>query len=195
MFSNLRFAARSLLRNPGFTFLAIITLGLGIGANTAMFSLVNSIILKPLPYPQSEQLQRLDRATPQNPQGRVSGADYLDLRQEMQAYGDIGAYALGDTSLSEPGQPAEVVRALRITSNLFSVLRVQPQLGRNFLPKEDVAGNDHVVILSQRCWQQRFGAAHDIIGRSIRVDGQPHEVVGVLPGWFNEWPVSYTHLT
>ncbi|HEY2712770.1 MAG TPA: ABC transporter permease [Chthoniobacterales bacterium] len=187
MFSNLRFALRSLLRSPGFTFLAIITLGLGIGANTAMFSIVNSVLLKPLPYPQSEQLQRLDRVTPQNPQGRVSAADYLDLRREMKTYGDIGAYALGDTSLSEPGQPAEVVRALRITANLLSVLGVQPQLGRNFSPREDVAGNDHVVILSQRCWQQRFGSARDIIGRMIRIDGQPHEVVGVLPGWFNEW--------
>src|SRR3954463_5241983 len=187
MLSNLLFAARALLRSPGFTFLAVVTLGLGIGANTAMFSLINSILLKPLPYPQSEQLQRLDRGTPQNPQGRGSAADYLDFRQEMDGYGDIGAYALGDTSLSEPGQPAEVVRALRITANLFSVLRVQPQLGRNFLPKEDLPGNDRVVILSQRCWQQRFGSDRDIIGRSIRVDGQPHEVVGVLPGWFNEW--------
>src|SRR4051794_4281140 len=187
MFSSLHFAARSLLRSPGFAFLAIITLGLGIGANTAMFSIVNTVLLKPLPYPKSEQLQRLDRVTPQNSQGRVSAADYLDLRREMPVYGDIGAYALGDTSLSEPGQPAEVVRALRITANLLSVLGVQPQLGRNFLPREDVAGNDHVVILSQRCWQQRFGSAHDIIGRSIRVDGQPHEIVGVLPAWFNDW--------
>ncbi|MFN2622645.1 MAG: ABC transporter permease [Chthoniobacterales bacterium] len=187
MSSNLHFAFRSLLRSPGFTFLAIITLGLGIGANTAMFSIVNSVLLKPLPYPQSEQLQRLDRVTPQNPAGRVSPADYLDLRREMQSYGEIGAYALGDTSLSEPGQPAEVVPAMRISANLLSVLRVQPQLGRNFLPREDVAGNDQVVILSQRCWQQRFGSARDIIGRSIRVDGQPHEIVGVLPAWFNDW--------
>jgi putative ABC transport system permease protein len=187
MLASLSLAFRSLLRSPGFTFLAIITLGLGIGANTAMFSIVNAILLKPLPYPQSEQLQRLDRVTPQNPQGRVSAADYLDLQREMQSYGEIGAYALGDASLSEPGQPAEMVRALRITANLLSVLRVQPQLGRNFLPREDVAGNDHVVILSQRCWQQRFGGAYEIIGRSIRVDGQPHEVVGVLPAWFNDW--------
>src|SRR3954447_1434887 len=187
MFSSLRFASRALLRSPGFTILAVITLGLGIGANTAMFSIVNSVLLKPLPYPQSDKLQRLDRVTPQNPTGRVSAADYLDLRREMQAYGDIGAYALGDTSLSEPGQPAEIVRSLRISANLLSVLGVQPQIGRNFLPREDVAGNDHVVILSQRCWQQRFGSARDIIGRMIRIDGQPHEVVGVLPGWFNEW--------
>jgi putative ABC transport system permease protein len=187
MLANFRLAFRSLLRSPGFTLLAVITLGLGIGANTAMFSIVNSILLKPLPHPQSDQLQRLDRVTPQNPQGRVAAADYLDLRGEMQSYGEIGAYALGDTSLSEPGQPAEMVRALRVTANLLPVLRVQPQLGRNFLPREDVPGNDHVVILSQRCWQQRFGSAHDIIGRSVRVDGQPHEVVGVLPAWFNDW--------
>ena len=125
--------------------------------------------------------------SPQKPQGRVSAADYLDLRREMESYGYICAYDLGDTSLSEPGQPAEVVRALRITSNLFQSSACSRRLGRNFSPREDVAGNDHVVILSQRCWQQRFGSARDIVGRMIRIDGQPHEVVGVLPGWFNEW--------
>ncbi|MEY2571923.1 MAG: hypothetical protein QOJ87_136 [Verrucomicrobiota bacterium] len=187
MLASLRFAFRSLLRSPGFTLLAIVTLGLGIGANTAMFSVVNSIILKPLPYPQSDQLQRLDRVTPQNPQGRVSPADYLDLRREMDTYGEIGAYSLGDTSLSEPGQPAEVVRALRISANFLPVLRVRPYLGRDFLTREELPGSDHVVILSHRCWQQRFGAARDIVGRVVRVDGQPHEVVGVLPPWFNEW--------
>jgi predicted permease len=187
MFSSFRFAARSLAHSPGFTFLAIVTLGLGIGANTAMFSVLNAIMLKPLPYPQSEQLQRIDRATAQNPQGRISPADFLDLRREMRSYGEIGAYTLGDTSLSEPGQPAEMVRALRITANFLNVLRVQPQLGRNFLPREDVPGNDRVVIISQRCWQQRFGGKHDIIGQVVRVDGEPHEIVGVLPGWFNDW--------
>ncbi len=187
MFANLRLAARSLLRSPGFTLLAVITLGLGIGANTAMFSILNTIMLRPLAYPQSEQLERIDRATPQNPAGRISPADFLDFQREMHSYGEISAYALGDTSLSEPGQPAEVVRALRVTANLFSVLRVQPQLGRDFLPREDVRGNDRVVILSHRAWQNRFGARHDVIGRIIRVDGEPHEIIGVLPPWFNDW--------
>jgi putative ABC transport system permease protein len=187
MLSSLRLAARSLLRSPGFTLLAIITLGLGIGANTAMFSVINSILLKPLPYPDGAQLARIDRVTPQNPQGRISPADFIDLQREMQAYGQIGAYALGDTSLSEPGQPAEMVRALRTTANFLSVLRVQPQLGRDFLPREDLPGNDRVVIISQRCWQQRFGGRTDVIGRTIRVDGEPHEIVGVLPAWFNDW--------
>jgi len=112
-FSSLRLACRSLIRSPGFTLLAIVTLGLGIGANTGMFSVLNSILLKPLPYPASEQLERIDRATPQNPQGRISPADFLDLRREMQAYGEIGAYTLGDSSLSEPGQPAEMVASPR----------------------------------------------------------------------------------
>jgi putative ABC transport system permease protein len=187
MFSSLRFALRTLLRSPGFTLLAVITLGLGVGANTGMFSVVNAIILKPLPYPQSNQLQRLDRVTPQNPQGRVSPADFLDLQREMAAYGEIGGYALGDTSLSEPGQPAEMVRALRVSANLLSVLRVTPQLGRDFLPQEVVPGNDRVVILNQRCWKNRFGGRYDIIGRTVRVDGEPHEIVGVLPAWFNDW--------
>jgi predicted permease len=185
--SNLRLAVRSLLRSPGFALLAIITLGLGIGANTAMFSILNTILLKPLPYPRSEQLDRIDRATAQNPQGRVSPADFLDLQRETKGYGEIAGYTLGDTSLSEPGQPAEMVRALRASANFFSTLQVRPQLGRDFLPREDLPGNDRVAIISQRCWQQRFGGKADVIGRTVRIDGEPHEIVGVLPPSFNDW--------
>ena len=184
---NLRLALRQLIRSPGFTLLAIITLGLGIGANTGMFSILNSVLMKPLPYPQSEQLDRIDRATAQNPVGRVSAADFRDLQREMHGYGQIAAYTIGDTSLSEPGQPAEMVRALRTTTNLFSTLRVQPQLGRDFLPREEVAGNDRVLIIGYRCWQKRFGGRTDVIGRTIRVDGEPHEIIGVLPESFNDW--------
>jgi putative ABC transport system permease protein len=185
--TNLRLALRQLRRSPGFTFLAIVTLGVGIGANTAMFSIVNSVLLKPLPYPQSEELDRIDRATAQNPHGRVSPADFLDLQREMQTYGEIAGYTIGDTSLSEPGQPAEVVRALRATSNFFSLLRVQPQLGRDFLPREDLPGNDRVVIIGHRCWQNRFGGRADVIGRTIRIDGEPHEIIGILPASLNDW--------
>ena len=184
---NLRLAFRQLLRSPGFTLLAIITLGLGIGANTGMFSILNSVLLKPLPYPRSERLDRIDRATAQNPVGRVSPADFLDLQREMHSYGEIAAYTLGDTSLSEPGQPAEMVRALRATANFFSTLRVQPQLGRDFVPREDIPGNDRVLIIGYRCWNSRFGGRTDVIGRTLRVDGEPHEIIGVLPESFNDW--------
>lgn len=184
---DLRFALRQLIKSPGFTLLAIITLGLGIGANTSMFSVLNTVMLKPLPYADSAQLDRFYRTTAQNPEGGISAADFLDLQREMYGYGTIAAYTPSDTSLSEPGQPAEMAQAIRITSNFFSTLGTQPQLGRDFRPSEDLHGNDRVLIISQRCWQNRFGGRTDIIGRTIRVDGEPHEIVGVLPAAFNDW--------
>ena len=183
----LRFAVRSLLRSPGFALLAIITLGLGIGGNTMMFSAFTSIVQKPLPYPGQERLERFYRVTPQDASGDFSAADFRDLRQAAASYGEVAAYTPSDCSLSEPGRPAEMVSGLRCSANLFDVLGVSPHLGRNFLPKEDLPGNDRVVIISERCWQKRFGGKPDIIGRTLRVDGQPHEIVGVLPASFNDW--------
>ena len=187
MRNDLRFALRQLIQSPGFTLIAILTLGLGIGVNTSMFSLLNAIMLKPLPWAHSAQLDRIYRATPQNPDGGVSAADFLDLQRDMQGYGVIAAYTFTDASLSDPGQPAEMAEGIRITSNFFSTLGVKPQLGRDFQAGDDVHGNDRRVIISQRCWQNRFGGRGDIIGRTIRVDGEPHEIAGVLPAAFNDW--------
>jgi len=184
---NLRIAFRQLIKSPGFTLLAVITLGLGIGANTAMFSVLNSVMLKPLPYPDSAQLDRIFRTTAQNTEGGVSPADFFDLRRESDRYGEVAACAFTDASLSEPGHPAEMAFGVRATANFFSTLRVQPQLGRDFRQGEELRGNDRVVIISQRLWQNRFGGKVDIIGRIIRIDGIPHEIVGVLPDSFNEW--------
>ena len=182
-----RLALRQLTGSPGFTVLAIVTLALGIGANTAMFTVFNSLMFKPLPYANSAQLDRIDRVTAQNPEGRISPADYLDLQRSVQGYGDVTAYAVADTSLSAPGQPAEMARTGRISANFFSLLGVRLQLGRDFRPGEDVPGNDRVLILSQRSWQNRFGGRADIIGRTLRVNGEPHEIIGVLPASFNDW--------
>jgi putative ABC transport system permease protein len=187
LWRSLRFAFRSLARNPGFTVLAIITLGFGIGGNTMMFSAFNGLVVKPLPYPDSTRLDRIDRATPQNPEGRVSPADFLSLQREMRGYGEIAAYAPGDASLSERGQPADMANALRVTANFFSLLQIPPQLGRDFRADEDRPGDDRVVIISPRLWQNRFGWSPDVIGRTIRVDGEPHEIIGVLPAAFNDW--------
>ena len=187
MRQDLRFALRQLIRSPGFTVLAIVTLGLGIGVNTSMFSLLDHLLLKPLPYANSARLDRLYRATAQNPAGGFSPADFLDLRRASGGYAEIAAYAPGDTSLSEPGQPAEMAATLRVTGNFFSVLGTQPQLGRDFRPAEDVHGSDRVVIISQQFWQNRFGGRADVIGRVVRVDGEPHEIVGVLPAAFSDW--------
>ena len=183
---DLRFALRQLARSPGFTFLAIITLGLGIGANTAMFSALNGMLFKPLPYPDSSQLDRIDRVTPQNPAGRFSPADWLELQRNGEQYGELAAYWVVDTSLTEPGRPAEFARATRVTANFFSTLRVALPQGRDFQADEDVPGKDRVVIISQPCWQNRFGGRSDIIGHRVRIDGEPHEIIGVLPASFND---------
>ncbi len=184
---DLSLGVRQLIRTPGFSLLAIITLGLGIGANTAMFSLVNSVLLKPLPYPDSAQLDRLYRVTAQNPEGGFSYADFHDLQQAARPYGKVTAYLVGEAALAEPGRPADMAASSRIGANFLPLLGVQLQAGRNFLTAEETPGNDRVVILSQRCWQNRFGGRTDIIGRSVRVDGEPHLIVGVLPASFNDW--------
>ena len=186
-FKDLQFAARQLVRSPGFSLLAIITLGLGIGANTSMFSVVNGVMLKPLPYANLARLDRLYRATAQNPDGNISPADFRELQEAKAGYGDVAAYTPANVSLSEPGHPAEMAYAARATPNLFSLLGVQPQLGRDFRPDEGTTGRDRVVILSQRTWQKRFAGSAKVIGRTVRIDGEPHLVIGVMPDSFNDW--------
>ena len=181
------FAIRSLRRSPSFALIAVLTLGLGIGANTSGFSIVNEVLLRPLPYPDAAQLDRIYRATPQNSRGAISPADYLDLVPEMNGYGKIAAYAFADMNLSQPGEPADTASGLKISANLFSTLGVEPQLGRGFRADETVWGNHRVLILSHRFWQNRFGSDPRIIGRRVRVDGEAHEVVGVLPATLNDW--------
>lgn len=184
---DLRHALKSLLRSPGFTLVAVVTLGLGVGANTSMFSILNAYMLRPAPYPDRQSVDRVYRATRQQSRGGVSPADYLDLKADTSGYGEIAAYASSDLSLSEPGRPAEMAVGLRASANLFSVLGATPELGRTFLPGEDVAGNHRVLVISHRYWQGRFGGDPRIIGRAVRVDGEPHEIVGVLPADFSDW--------
>ncbi len=154
--NDLRFAVRSLGRSPGFVLIAVITLGTGIGANTSTFTIPNEVLLRPLPYPESGQLDRIYRVTPQNSRGGVSPADYLDLKPQMSGYGEIAAYVFSDMNLSEPGQPAEMANGLRISDNLFSTLGIQPHLGRSFGPDETLLGNQRVLMIGHRFWQNRL---------------------------------------
>ena len=186
-FRDVRFAVRSLSRSPGFVLIAILTLGLGIGANTSAFSVVNEVLLRPLPYPESGHLERIYRTTPQNSRGGVSAADYLDLKSQVTGYGEITGYTLADMNLSEPGQPAEMASGLRISDDFFSILRVQPMLGRTFRHDETVLGNHRVLLISHRLWQNRFAGDAHIVGRKVRVDGEMHEIVGVLPDTLTDW--------
>ena len=185
--NDVRLAIKSLRRSPGFTLIAVITLGLGIGANTSMFSILNGYMLRPAPYADHDRLDRIYRATRQDSRGGFSPADYLDLKSEMSGYGEIAAYASSDMSLSEPDKPAEMADGLRVSANLFSTLGTRPELGRSFRPDEEIFGNHRVLVISDRYWQNRFGGDAHIIGRTVRVDGEPHEIVGVLPATFSDW--------
>src|SRR6267143_3235834 len=178
---DVRFAIRSLSRAPGFVLIAVVTLGLGIGANTSAFSVLNEVLLRPLPYADTDHLDRIYRATAQNSRGGISPADYLDLKSEMNGYGEIAAYGSSDMSLSEPGKPAEMAEGARASANLFSTLGVAPALGRGFRPDEALLGNHRVLVISNRCWQNRFSGDAHIVGRTVRVDGEAHEIVGVMP--------------
>ena len=185
--SDLRFAIKSLRGSPGFTFIAIITLALGIGASTSSFSMLNVVLLRPLPYPDSGQLDRIYRSTPQDPRGGFSPADYLDLEPEMAGYGEIAAYAVSEMTLSGPGEPAEMTRGLRVSANLFSTLRTEPLLGRSFRPEETIPGNHRVLVIGHRYWQDRFGGDAGILGRTVRLDGEEYSIVGVLPAAVDDW--------
>ena len=187
LLKDLRLGVRQLSRSPGFTFLAVVTLGLGIGANTAMFSVLNSSLLRPLPYPRLDELQQVYRSSAEQPKGGLSAADFIALRRAGGDRAAFAAYAFGAVSFAEPGQPPHAGLGGRASGDLFSVLGVTPQLGRAFLPDEELAGNDRVILLSDRLWRQRFGLRPDIIGQNIRVDGELHRIVGVLPATFNEW--------
>ncbi len=180
-------ALRSLRRSPGFTAIAILTLALGIGANTGMFSVMNSIMIRPLPYGNSEGLDRIYRATPENPKGAISPADLLDLRQEAEAYGEIAVYAYVDMTIVQPGKPADLTHGIRVSSNYFDTLQVTPILGRSFSLEEEILGNHRVLLLSYATWQRQFGGEFDVIGRTVRVNGEPHEIIGVLPESYSDW--------
>jgi putative ABC transport system permease protein len=186
-FRDLRLALKSLRRSAGFSFVAVVTMALGIGANTAMFSLLNGYIFQPVPYAGEERIDRLYRATPTERSGGVSPADWLDLREAAPAYGEIAAYAVADMSLSEPGRPAEPMEGMRTTVNLFDLLGTRPRLGRGFRPEEETHGNHRVLVLSDRYWHKRFGGDPAVVGKRVRVDGEPHEIIGVLPPKFSDW--------
>ena len=175
---DLRFAARRLLKSPGFTVIAILTLALGIGLNTSMFSFVNTLLLRPLPFPDAAQLVKLYRTTSQNQYGAFSPADYLDLRSDEAGFGRFAGYAISTMTLADTTRP---VQWLRVSADLFDVLGVRPELGRTFRPEEEINGNHRVAIISYGLWQDRFGGAHDIIGQTARGNGETYEIIGVLP--------------
>ena len=183
---NLRYALRGLRRQPLFTLVAVLTLAVGIGANTAIFSLLYQVLLRPLPYAHADRLVFVWNTYPLMglPQAGVSIPDYVDRKTQATAIEDATLFTQRSVSLAEGGQP-EQVRALRVTPSFFSTLGREPFLGRAFTDADAQTGADQFIILTHGLWNSRFGADQTIVGRDIRLDGVPFRVVGVLPADFD----------
>jgi putative ABC transport system permease protein len=171
---DLRFGWRSLRRAPAFAIATTLTLALGIGANAAIFSLVNAVLLRPLPYVRPEQLMSI---------GSGSGGEFLALRERLRSFSQIAAY-VGQTHPIDDGQDAQRMEGAAITTNLLPMLGVSPLVGRGFNEDEGRQGNNAVLILSYGLWQRQFGGSPDVVGKRILVEGIPHTVIGVMPAEF-----------
>ena len=176
----LRYAVRMLLKNPGVSLVAVITLALGIGANTAIFSVVNGVLLRPLAYKDPERLMSLWENVPSHGRWRASPANFFDWKKQNTLFEDMAAYGGSALTLTGQGEPEQLI-GTRVSSGYFAVVGVEPLLGRSFLPDEYEPGKGQVVILSHSVWQRRFGRAGDIINKTITLDGNVHTVVGVMP--------------
>jgi predicted permease len=187
LWNDLRYALRSLTLEPGFATVAILTLALGIGANTAIFSIVNTVLLRPLAYRDPGQLfvvrERVAALAHLYPTLPANASHYMAWRNRCPACADVAAFLTDDANLTGGGDPRRV-NVARISANLFSTLGVQPQLGRNFLGTEDTPGNHRVAILSQALWRERYQSDAGMVGKTITLDGEPYVVVGILPESF-----------
>jgi putative ABC transport system permease protein len=183
LLNDLRFGLRMMIRNPVFSFIAIITLALGIGANTAIFSVVDAVLLRPLPYPSADRLVFLWSTMHAHgvPQAGSALPDYHGWRDHNKVFDGLGAFYYGDFNLATENEPPERIQGALISANLFQVLQISPALGRSFLPEEEQFGRHRVVLLSDKLWQRRFGGAPNVVGRDIRLGGATYTVAGVMP--------------
>jgi len=198
---DLRFGARMLLKNPGFTIVAVITLALGIGANTAVFSLINAVLLKPLPFYEPERLVMVweEASLAGFPRQEPAPATYVDWKARQSVFEIMAAIAFSNFRLTGDGEPQQLF-AYSVTANFFPLLGIAPALGRTFSPEEERPGANKVVVLSHNFWQRRYGGDLDIIGREILLNDEKYAVIGVMPAEFqfmdsyiNLWvPMAYT---
>jgi putative ABC transport system permease protein len=194
IFADIRYGLRSLMKRPAATAIALLTLALGIGVNTAIFSAVDSILLRPLPLKDPERLVSVWEHTPALgiQQNQAAPANFFDLRNQNKTFEALGAYGPLDINLTGAGEPERLDGQL-VSANVFTILGVAPTLGRTFLPTEDQVGQEHVVVLSEALWQRRFNRDPSIINRNITLNGESFTVVGVMPrGFF--FPVRETEM-
>ncbi len=182
---DVRYSLRQLRKHKGFTLVAVLTLALGIGVNTAMFSVLNTFLFRSLPYPESDRLVRIFRTSPHSQSWPHSNANFFDQHDQNTVFEKMAAYNFTSRNLAEQGQTAERLLSLAGTADFFPLLGVAPAHGRVFKPEEFEAGADNVVILTDRFWARRFGSDPNIIGRTIQLDGKTVEVIGVMPPGFD----------
>ena len=178
---DLRYAIRSLARQPGFSLAVALTLALGIGANTAIFSIVNGVLLRHLPYPNDAQLMTVWTRMANGEHETASMPDYLDWKAQNSSFSQMTAYANSNDNLAAPGADPERVPSARVIADYFPTLGVTPAAGRWFVPDEFVFGSHRVVVLSHALWVRRFGASPGIVGQTITLNARPYTVVGVAP--------------
>src|SRR3954463_6408951 len=184
MLNDFRYALRQLIKAPSFTIVAILTLALGIGACTAIFSVVNVVLLRPLDYPNPERIMIIrETQLPQFPEFSVSPPNYIDWERQTKSYEYLAAYSGAALNLTGEGEPQRLV-GVKATAHYFDAMGGKPVLGRMLLPEEDAQGKNHVVVLSYPFWQRVFGGGRDIVGRTIQLNGEPYNVVGIAPPGF-----------
>ncbi|MGB6876956.1 MAG: ABC transporter permease [Candidatus Acidiferrales bacterium] len=184
LIQDLRYGLRMLRKSPGFTAVAVLTLALGIGANTAIFSVVDAVLLRPLPYKSPARIVSLFEEWPQHlGPGPASGPNFLDWSRESQSLTDMAAFTPTDATLTNAG-PARVVHGLQVTPNIFSLLGVNASLGRTLLSGDERAGSGTIVVISYAIWRAAFGSNPAVIGRTLELDRKPYQIVGVMPAEF-----------
>src|SRR5262252_4820584 len=181
MLSEIKVALRGLAKSPGFTIIAIATLALAIGANSAVFSLVNALLIRPLPYRSADQLVLLWEKFPTQGLDRipVSAPEYLDYAKQVQSM-DVAGFTYIDLNLTASDMPERIAGAV-VTPNVFSLLGVEPIWGRGFSPNEFGEGHDDVVVISERLWKRSFNSDPALIGKSLALNGRSYSVIGVMP--------------
>jgi predicted permease len=180
MLKDIRYALRMLAKNPGVSAIALLTLALGIGANTAIFSVVSAVLLQPLPYQNPERLVSLWENVPEHGRWRVAPANFFDWKKQNTVFTDVVAFGAATLTLTGDGDP-EQLSGTSVTPGYFEVVGVQPMLGRAFQPEEYQLGKDQVVILGYGLWQRRYGGDRNVVGRNVTLDGNSYTVIGVMP--------------
>jgi putative ABC transport system permease protein len=185
LLQDLRYGTRTLRKSPGFTLVAVLTLALGIGANTAIFSVINAVLLKPLPFKDPDRLVQLWETEPAPGNFPLTGPDYLDWQAQNTTLESSALYGWPRSFNASSAGEAQPVLAISTQANFFSVLGVGPAMGRTFAPAEDQSGKNKVAVISNGFWKKYFATRADVIGQTIELNSEPHVVVGVMPEWFN----------